>query len=241
VITLTGEPAAEKAAYSPGDGRYLAIAWGDGAATVVDTKTWATVHTLAGHTRAIYSIAYSPDGRSLATSSTDRTVRVWDVSDTSAMTLTAQAVLSGHTHEVYNVAFSPDGKSLASASRDRTVRIWNLKTYTTTDVLLGHMGFVFGLAYSPDGKHLATSSADQTVRIWDMSRSPKTIAVLTGHTGSVTSLAYSPDGKFIASGSADQTVRRYLARFQDLWSLARQYVPRELTPQERFILLGEKP
>jgi len=241
VITLTGDSAAEKAAYSPGDGRYLAIAWGDGTAMVVDTKTWATVHTLAGHTRAVYSIAYSPDGRSLATGSIDRTARVWDMSDASAMTLTAKAILLGHTHEVYNVAFSPDGKSLASASRDRTVRIWDLKTYTTTDVLLGHTGFVFGLAYSPDGKRLATSSADQTVRIWDMSRSPKTVAVLTGHTGSVTSLAYSPDGKFIASGSTDQSVRRYLARFQDLWNLARQYVPRQLTLEERFSLLGEKP
>ncbi len=242
VMTITGNVAAEDAAYSPNQGRYLALAWGDGTATVLDTATWATVHRLVGHTRAVYAIAYSPDGRYIATGSTDLTVRIWDMgASTSEVTLTAKAILPGHTHEVYNVAFSPDGQSLASASRDRTVRIWDLRTYTTTDILLGHTGFVFGVAYSPDGKHLATSSADQSVRIWDMARSPKTVAVLTGHTGSVTSLAYSPDGKFIATGSTDQTVRRYLARFEDLWDLTRRYVPRELTPEERFSLLGEKP
>ena len=128
------------------------------------------------------------------------------------------------------------------------MRLWDVVTTTTSlvtstagAVLSGHTHKVYGMSFSPDGRYLATSSADQTVRIWDMAQPPpRTIAIMTGHTGRVTGVAYSPDGKFIASSSADNTVRRYLARFSDVWNLARQYVPRDLTADERLMLLGEK-
>jgi len=236
VATLAEHEAdVEGAAYSP-DGRYLATASDDKTARLWDVATGETVRVFEGHTGMVYAIAYSPDGRTIATGSTDDDVRIWDVETGETI-----ATLSGHTHDIFRVVYSPDGKHLASGSWDRTARIWNLETYTTEAILAGHTAYVYSVDYSPDGNYAATSSWDRTVRVWDLSQSPpETIAILIGHTGLVRSVMYSPDGKTIASGSMDGTIRRYPARFEDVLTLSRQYVPRELTVEERASLLGEK-
>jgi WD40 repeat protein len=113
----------------------------------------------------------SPDGHTLATTSTDRTVRLWDLSDRDQPHQLG-APLTGHTNRVDGVAFSPDGRTLATASADRTVRLWDLsdrdRAHQLGVPLTGHTNEVHGVAFSPDGHTLATTSADQTVRLWDL-------------------------------------------------------------------------
>ena len=120
--------------------------------------------THAGHTDEVWSVAFSPNGKRIASGSADNTLRVWDAA-------TGQPIgqpLTGHTEVVLSVAFSPDGKRIASGSADNTLRVWNADTgQALGPPLTGHTGFVFSVAFSPDGHRLATGSVDQTVRLWN--------------------------------------------------------------------------
>ena len=163
---------------------------------------------LRGHSASVWSVAYSPDGKQLASGSSDNTVRLWNLDNPNAEPI----VLRGHSAYVRSVAYSPDGKQLASGSFDNTVRLWNLDNPNAEPIVLrGHSAYVWSVAYSPDGKQLASGSDDNTVRLWNLDNPNAEPIVLRGHSASVWSVAYSPDGKQLASGSDDNTVR--------LWNL----------------------
>ena len=145
-----------------------------------------------GHADIVTSASYSSDGKHLASGSSDKTVRIWDLENGTSR------VLEGHTDYVASVSYSPDGRYVASGSSDKTVRIWNLENGTSR-VLKGHTHGVQSVSFSPDGRHVASGSVDNTVRIWDLENG--TSRVLKGHTLGVASVSYSRDGKHLASSS----------------------------------------
>ena len=122
------------------------------------------VHSLKGHTYGIYDLAFSPDGKQLASAGHDGSVRIWSMESGEPV-----RTLAGHTNIVHGVAWSPDGKRLLSGSFDATARIWSVEQGSTEALLSGHTGMINTVAWSPDGRSLATGGTDRTIHLWEPS------------------------------------------------------------------------
>jgi TRAP-type C4-dicarboxylate transport system substrate-binding protein len=157
---------------------------------------------LKGHKSDVWGVDFSPNGRYLASGSSDGTTRLWDVATGEEV-----AVFSVETGEVGGVAFSPDGKFLLMAVTDQTARLWDIATGQEVQVFSGHTGSVDSVGFSPDGKIIVTNgSSDLTARLWDVA-SGQILQTFTGHTDLVIRAAYSPDGKHVLTASIDGTAR----------------------------------
>ncbi|MEG4014065.1 MULTISPECIES: serine/threonine-protein kinase [unclassified Microcoleus] len=163
--------------------------------------TWRCVHTLVGHSNAVTSVAFSPDGATLASGSEDKTIEIWKLEAGKRW-----YTLTGHSDWVTCVAFSPDGATLASGGRDKTIQIWDLNKGKWWYALRGHEDRVYAVAFSRDGQVLASGSRDKTVQLWNLNKG-RPMSVLTGHAGGVEAVAFSLGGEFLASGSRDKTVQ----------------------------------
>jgi len=153
------------------------------------------------HTDIISRIAFSPCEKYFATSSWDKTIRLWDITTEKQL-----LVFIGHMDKVNSVAFSPCGEYLTSASKDRTVRVWNTNTGKLLNTFLGHKHWVYDAIFSPDGNLLASCGYDNVIRLWNIKTGIE-ITQFIGHTNMVSSISFSPDATKLASCSWDNTIR----------------------------------
>lgn len=189
-------PSARVFAFSP-NGRLLAAQNGRNV-VIREAATGREIRTFEAHTEAVYSIAFSPDGRVIATGGGgkrgDSTVRTWNV-ETGARIFT----MEGHTESVFSLAFSPDGRRLASGALDNSIKIWDPATGKHQASLNAHSAAVQSLAFSSDGHSLASASADGTVKLWNSLTGNET-QTLAVSVGALEHLAFSPDKHWLATG-----------------------------------------
>nr|WP_242072301.1 S-layer homology domain-containing protein [Microcoleus sp. FACHB-68] len=140
----------------------------------------------------LWSIAFSPDGKTVAAGLSNKTIKIWNV-----QTGAEVSTLTGHTYAVRTIAFSADGKTLASGSSDKTVKLWNVQTGQLIRTLTGHSGTVIAVKISPDGKTVASGSQDKTIKVWDLGTGQALRTLDNG--GAVGTLAFVAGGQTLAS------------------------------------------
>lgn len=157
------------------------------------------------HSAAVHAVTVSPNGQQFASSSLDRTIKLWDLNTGELL-----RTLEGHTSAVHTIIFSSDGQALASSSHDGTIKLWDLNTGKLIRTFTGHEGHVHSIVFTPDERTLISGSGDGTIKVWD-AETGKQIRTLYARSGHVNSVALSPDGRVIASGSREGPV--------ELWDL----------------------
>lgn len=164
----------------------------------IDRLFRVTAVHVFGHPGVVNGVAFSPDGRLLATSSDDEKARIWDLGER------RQRREVDHEDRVWAVAFSPDGTVLATGSDDNTARLWEVATGHER-LRVTHDHWVWAVGFSPNGRRLGTASWDRTARVWDVATGQEHLRVV--HDETVRAIAFSRDGRWLVTGSWDGTAR----------------------------------
>ena len=215
-------------AFSP-NGQTVAVASQDRSVYLIDVRTQG-VHILRGHKDQVTSVAFSPKGRYLASSSWGGEIRLWDLGRRShglsssiierKAKISTIRILKGHKAGIRTMCFSPDGLKLVSGSSDKTIYLWNVTTGAPIALLKGHRKAIYGVSFSRGGRLLASASSDRTVRLWNVADG-RSRAILKGHTDAVLAVDFSPDQRLLASSSRDRTIRLWHASTGKLISVLR--------------------
>ncbi|HWN41240.1 MAG TPA: TIR domain-containing protein [Thermoanaerobaculia bacterium] len=186
-------------AFSPDSQLVLTGSW-DSTARLWEASTQSKSITRTNET-LVSTFGSSADGKLVATSYTENTVRILEMSMGRQV-----ATLSGHGSSVDAVAFSPDGRLILTGSSDRTARLWEISTAKLLQKFSGHKKEVKAVAFSPDGRLALTGSTDRTARLWETATG-KPLQTFSGHEDDVNAAAFSPDGRLALTGSSDRTAR----------------------------------
>jgi WD40 repeat protein/serine/threonine protein kinase len=214
VLGPVGGPNRYGLAFSP-DSKLVGVTTEHPLVTLFEAATGKEVQVFRGHTSAVKNVAFSPDGRLVASGAGDIVrsqpgeVKVWQAASGQEI-----FALHGHTDPIYGVAFSPNGRRLVSASQDRTVKIWDPHTGQETLTLHAHMDTVRAVAFSPDGLRLATACVNGEIKLWDATpldneKPPHYLRTFVGHGATVFSLAFFPDSRQLAALSDNETIRTW--------------------------------
>jgi WD40 repeat protein len=169
----------------------------------------------------VTSVAFSPDGLSLASSDTNGEIQIWDAVNGQQL-----FICRGHNSWVWHVAFAPNAPILASCGQDHTVKLWNTNNGECFRTFRGHTNIVTAIAFSPDGQLVASSSTDRTVRIWNPVTG-ESIQTLEGHSACVWSVDFHPNGHLLASAAEDNTIK--------LWNLETGSCERTLRDHQYWV------
>jgi len=168
------------------------------------------LRTLEGHRDAVYSVAFDPQGGTLASGSRDSTVKLWEVRSGKLL-----RTLEGHKDAVDSVAFDPQGGTLASGGHDSTVKLWDARSGELLHTLKGHSSAVTCVLFDPQTGALASGSTDSTLKLWD-ARSGKLLHTLIEDAHGVLSAAINPQNGMMVSGGFDGTVKLWDTRSGEL-------------------------
>jgi WD40 repeat protein/serine/threonine protein kinase len=184
------------------DGRRLAMAGSDHTVRICDTNRGDLLRVMRGHIAPIRCVAFSPDGRRLASASVvDKTLRLWNADSGTLVT-----ILDENTTDAISLAFSPDGERLAVPGPERDVRVWDLRGGRIPQVLRGHGASVSSVTFSPDGRRIATTSCDGSVKVWHTATGQETLT-LPGSDQVAQTIAFSPEGLRLAAPVAENALR----------------------------------
>ena len=181
---------------------------------IVDIGSGKCLKTLVGHKREVIKAVYSDDGKFLASSSWDGTVKIWDLTKKIPIktfygdsTLRQSTISESLDYRIsFALGFSPNGKHVISTFEGRNMEVWDINNDNCIDTLKAHTGIIWSVDYSPNGKMFASAGDDKTVRIWDANKRD-VIKTLTGHSQTILDVTFSKDSKFVVSSSSDSTIR----------------------------------